>query len=163
MKKVLYMLLLAAAMVAAASCVKFGPNLEDTIFSEDFDTDYEITYGLREVLQADPSAPSGKNIVDECEFFKNFHMTIIFEKGVVAGVEFDHDKMPYDIFPYAIPQGRQSAYYDTEAVPHVLRLTSGEEIAKFVGGEFIIPFTLDCESISYTYKFKTLDSTRENR
>lgn len=148
-------------LFALSSCVEFGAT--DNQFSPDFDTDYEFTYGLRKVVQTDPANPAGIDIAEKLDFFKTYQMKFFVENGKISALQFVNEGMPFDVYSFPLPTEKTAAVYDANAVPPCLKLKTGEVIAEFISGEFQVKFNLDLEEISYTYYFKTLDSTRENK
>ena len=149
----------AALLLAVSSCVEVGPSKEH--LSQDIDSDYEFTYGIREFIEYDAKNPGGINLLDHFDFFDTFKMTLYVEGGKFAYVEIDNGDLPCDEFGFTLPVGKTPCYYDEVAVPHVIRLSTGETIAQFNTGELVLPFTLDSRKISYKMTFQTLNSTRE--
>jgi hypothetical protein len=160
MKRISLILSCLAGLLFAAACVEFYPNENE---AKGFDSDYDFTYGLRSVLEVDPGHPAGIDIVDKLDFFATYKMKLYVEDGTICAVEFTNDQMPFDVYPFSLPTGKVAARYDAKSVPPTLKLASGEVIAQFLRGEFVVPFHLDYDQISYTYYFKTLETTRENR
>ena len=144
---------------ALSSCVEVAPTKEH--LSKDIDTDYEFTYGIREFIEYDAKNPGGINLLDHFDFFDTFKMKFYVENGKFAYVEIDNGDLPFDEFGFTLPQGKTPCYYDEVAVPHEIRLSTGETIVQFNTGELVLPFVLDSKKISYKMTFQTLDSTRE--
>ena len=144
---------------AVSSCVEVGPVQEH--YTLDTDADYEFTYGIREFIDYDAKNPGGINLMDHFDFFDTFKLKFYVEDGKFAYVEIDNGDLPFDEFGFTLPSGKTPCYYDEVAVPHVIKLATGETIVEFNTGEFILPFSLDSKKISYKITFQTLDSTRE--
>lgn len=124
--------------------------------TDNYPTDYDVVYGLRQVLQYDPMNIDGINIVDKLGFFSSLRFTIHFEESKVAGVTFSNGEVPFSAFGFAVPEGRFDCVLDTDVIPNVLRTTDGKTIAQFTNGEFSIPFRLDHSTVSYKYTFKSV-------
>ncbi len=149
----------ACALLAVSSCVDVGPSKAH--LTQDIDSDYEFTYGIREFIEYDAKNPGGINLLDHFDFFDTFKMTLYVENGKIAYVDIDPGDLPCDVFGFTLPSGKTPCYYDEVAVPHEIRLSTGETIVQFNTGEFVLPFSLDSRKISYKMTFLTLDSTRE--
>lgn len=157
--KISGLLTAALFLLAVSSCVEVGPVQEH--FTQDIDSDYEFTYGIREFIEYDAKNPGGINLMDHFDFFDTFKLKFYVEGGKIAYLEIDNGDLPFDEFGFTLPTGKTACYYDEVAVPHEIRLSTGETIVQFNTGEFVLPFTLDSKKISYKITFQTLDSTRE--
>ncbi len=160
MKKSIFVLF--AFIVMFASCTK---AYQKNTHLDDFDLDYDFTYTLRQVLQYDVANPGGVNLYEEYDFFKDdsFNVKFYVENGEISFIEFDNGNIPFSVLNYEFPTGKVPCYYDKRDVPPSLRLSTGEKIADFKSGEFIMEFQLDCSDISYKYNFKTVNSSRDNK
>ena len=167
-KNIAKMLVLLSALFVMASCditgltpnVEVAPN-EQSLRDNGMDTDYDFTYGLREFMQFSPKNPMGINLMSYYDFFDTFRLKIYVVKGQISALEITNGDIPCNQFGFALPAGKVDCYYDETAVPHAIRLKTGETIAVMKGGELEFPFVLDCQDLSYRMRFTTLDSTRE--
>ena len=160
MKRLIKILLLIGAFaLTAVSCTEVAPTAGQ--LSADIDKDYEFTYGIREFVQYDPKNPGGINLVTYFDFFSTYALKLYVVDGKISYLELDMGELPFDMYSYNVPTGKVECYYDEVSIPHLLRLKTGEPIATFVNGEFIINLVLDCKDISYRLNFKTTETTRE--
>lgn len=167
-KNIAKMLVLLSALFVMASCditiltpdVQVAPN-EQSLRDNGMDTDYEFTYGLREFMQYSPKNPKGTNLIPYFDFFGGFALKIYVEEGKIAHLEITNGDIPCNQFGFTLPAGKVDCFYDETAVPHALKLSTGETIAVFQDGEFVFPFVLDCEDLSYKMTFTTLETTRQ--
>ena len=159
-KTIAKLLVLVSAIFVAFSCVEVYPT-EESLRDGNMDSDYEFTYGLREFMQYSPKNPSGTNLVPFYDFFGSFTLKIYVVEGKISFLEINNGDIPCDQYGFTLPSGKVACHYDAVAVPHALKLESGETIAIFQNGEFVFPFVLDCEDLSYKMAFSTLESTRE--
>jgi len=128
---------------------------------DSMDSDYEFTYGIREFLEYDAKNPGGVNLVPYFDFFKTFALKIYVVDGKISFLEIDNGDLPCDEYAFTLPEGKVACYYDEVAIPHALKLYSGDTIATFEGGELVFRFVLDSQKISYKMTYTTIESTRE--
>jgi hypothetical protein len=126
--------------------------------TDNYPTDYDLVYGLRQVLQYDPINVDGVNLVDKLDFFGSLRFTIHYEGGKVVAATFSNGEVPFSAFGFSVPSGRFECRLDTDMLPNSLVMANGDVIAQFKNGEFAIPFQLDHSTVSYKYTFKGLDS-----
>lgn len=151
-KSIIYFLLTVS--IAFTGC----EDENRTLMSNDTPGDYDIQYGLFHVYQYDEVNINGIDIASKLDFFDSFRLTLHYTDNRISGVTFDNGEVPFLPFGYEIPEGRQEAYLNTDAVPNELRLKGSETVvAYFEKGEFIIPFQLDCSALSYKYTFKSIN------
>lgn len=152
MKRFLYILLAVSGLIALSAC-----GTESTEMSKDYPSDYDINYALRKVLEKDPVNVNGIDVYPYFDFFKSLRFTIHVREGKMSSIEFSNGDIPFSPFGFDIPSGDAECWFDTENVPNALRLKStGEAVAYFKGGEFYIPFQLDCKDINYEFTFKEI-------
>lgn len=159
-KTISKLLVLASALFALSACVEVAPT-EKSMIDKNMDSDYEFTYVLREFMQYSPTNPAGTNLIPYYDFFGDFTLKLYVVDGKISFLEIDNGSIPCDQYGFTLPSGKVACEYDSVAVPHALKLASGETIAVFQSGEFVFPFVLDCEELSYKMTFSVLESTRE--
>lgn len=123
---------------------------------EDPDT-YTVTYGLDKVLLCAPENTNGTNIIGKFDFFSRTRMTLNVSPTQTS-VVFDNGDIPF--YPYAekLPEGAIPCELDTNASPNVLRIKDTNTVlATFEKDGFTISFQLDCKSLTYKYKFKSIN------
>jgi len=125
--------------------------------TDDYPTDYDLVYGLRQVVQYDPVNVDGVNLVDRLDFFSKLRFTIHYEGGKVVAATFSNGEVPFSAFGFEVPEGRFECRLDTDVTPNALVTADDETIALFTNGEFSIPFRLDHSTISYKYTFKSVE------
>lgn len=152
--------LCSVLLFLAAGCVEVAPTPEQ--LSVGVDKDYEFTYGIRQFMEYDAKNPAGINIEPYFDFFKTFSLKIYVVDGKLSFLEIDNGDLPCDLYPFRLPSGKVECVYDQDVIPHVLRLVTGETLATFKDGEFIVTFSLDSEEINYKVTFKTIETTRED-
>jgi hypothetical protein len=150
------------ALILAAASLQFalsGCKEDDRTKMNQSDlTDYDVTYGLRQVMQYDPMNIDGINIIDKFDFFGTFRLVIHYTGGKISAVTFSNGDIPFSPVDFVVPTGTTEAYLDTDALPNVIRLRqNGEAIATFTKGEFNITFRLDSPLLSYRYTFKSVE------
>lgn len=158
-KKIL-MTVCLAAVLPLAGCVEVAPT--DKQMAHDTDKDYEFTYGIRQFLEFDAKNPAGINIAPYFDFFETFTLKIYVVDGKLSFLDINYGDLPCDIYPFNLPAGKVECFYDETAIPHALKLATGETLATFEGGEFVVKFVLDSQEINYKVTFKTLETTRED-
>jgi hypothetical protein len=125
--------------------------------TDDYPNDYDLVYGLRQVMQYDPVNVDGVNLVDKLDFFSTLRFTIHYEGGKVVGATFSNGDVPFSAFGFAVPEGRFECRLDTDVIPNALVMSDGKTIAQFTNGEFSMPFQLDHSTVSYKYTFKGVE------
>lgn len=159
-KNIAKLLVVAVSALFLSACVEVAPS-EESLRDSNFDTDYDFTYGLREFMQYSPKNPAGTNLIPYYDFFGSYTLKIYVVNGKISFLEINNGDIPCDQYGFTLPSGKVPCKYDSQVVPHALKLESGETIAIFQNGEFVFPFTLDCEDLSYKMTFSTIESTRE--
>ena len=165
-KNLFIILVLVSAALALAACDITMPYQvvspsESSLTDNGMDTDYEFTYGLREFMQYSPKNPAGTNLIPYFDFFGGFALKIYVVGGKISFLEITNGDIPCDQFGFELPSGKVACQFDEKAVPGALKLSTGETVAVFQNGEFIFPFVLDCEELSYKMTFTTLETTRK--
>ena len=153
-KIIKYSLLLFAAcsLLLQSSCKPASAEADP-----DYPSDYDINYELREVLEIDPVNVKGIDVYPYFDFFKTFRFTIHVRDGKMSTVSIENGNMPFSPFSFDTASGEMECYFDSQSSPNALRLKSnGEVIGYFKTGEFYIPFQLDCDQLSYEYRFKEI-------
>lgn len=140
--------------------VEVAPD-QESLTDNSMATDYEFTYVLREFMQYSPKNPSGTNLIPFYDFFGGFALKLYVVDGKISFLEITNGDIPCDQYGFDLPSGKVACYFDDVAVPNALKLQSGETIAVYQGGEFIYPFVLDCQDLSYKMTFSVLESTRK--
>lgn len=167
MRKNLYIILvLMSAALALVACDIAMPYQvvapsENSLTGNGVDTDYEFTYGLREFMQYSPKNPSGTNLIPYFDFFGSYYLKLYVVGGKISFLEISNGDIPCDQYGFELPVGKVACQFDEKAVPGALKLSTGETVAVFQNGEFIFPFVLDCEELSYKMTFTTLETTRK--
>ncbi|MBQ3723312.1 MAG: hypothetical protein II851_06340 [Bacteroidales bacterium] len=167
-KSIISLLVLLPFLFVTNSCditaLRVGQEVapsEESFRSNGIDTDYEFTYGLREFMQYSPKNPSGTNLIPYYDFFGGFALKLYVVGGKISFLEITNGEIPCDQYGFTLPSGKVACVYDEVAVPHALKLSTGETIAVFQSGEFVFPFILDCEELSYKMTFSTIETNRE--
>lgn len=167
-KQIILLLALLPFLFATVSCditalrggTEVAPS-EESLRDKGVDPDYEFTYGLREFMQYSPKNPSGTNLIPYYDFFGGFALKLYVVGGKISFLEITNGEIPCDQYGFELPSGKVACFYDEVAVPHALKLQNGGTIAVFQDGEFVFPFVLDCEELSYKMTFSTIESNRE--
>ncbi len=153
MKKILLMAAAASMLFAAAGCGELSDKMTET-----YPTDYDVTYGLRQVLQYDPMNIDGINVGPKFDFFETLRFTIHYTGGRITAASFTNGGVPFSPFGFNVPDGRFEVDFDTDVSPNELRVKgSANVLAYFLNGEFSVPFRLDHSTISYKYTFKGVE------
>ncbi|MDR0509745.1 MAG: hypothetical protein LBH06_01460 [Rikenellaceae bacterium] len=150
----------ALILAAASLLLSFSGCKEDdrTKMDQSDRTDYDLVYGLRQVMQYDPMNIDGINIVDKFDFFGTLRLTIHYAGGKISAVTFSNGNIPFAPVDFTVPTEKTEAFLDTDVLPNVIRLKeSGKAIATYLRGEFIITFRLDSPLVSYKYTFKSVE------
>ena len=124
----------------------------------DYPADYDITYGLRQVMQYDEMNINGINVVEKLSFFETFRLTIHYTDSKISAVTLSNGNIPFSPYDFDIPAGKTACYLDTDVLPNELRIAgTNNVVAYFQNGEFSIPFKLDCAALDYKYTFKSVN------
>ena len=154
MKKNVFIFTVISVLLSLSGCdtnarLEIDPN---------YPADYDIQYGIRQVMQYDEVNINGIDIAEKLPFFETFRLTIHYTDSKISGVTFSNGDIPFSPYDFAVPAGKIDCYLDTDALPNELRITGTKNvIAYFQSGEFSIPFMLDCQSLSYKYTFKSVN------
>jgi len=154
MKKIINSTLLVAFAMLLASC-QYAYHKNDTYSKQHDDNAVEV-FALSSVREYDPFNPTGVEIAGEFEEFETLRLTVYYENGSIANVEFDNGDIPFSPVSFALPEGKVSCTYDDGTYPPVLRLGTGEALVKMVNNEPVFTFSLDYNKIRYEYKFKAV-------
>lgn len=151
MMKIKSLLFSAVSMLfVAASCTGVSTEMD-----KNYNQDYEINYELRSVLEKDPVNINGIDVYPYFDFFKSLKFTIKVKGGKMTSVIYDNGDIPFSPFTFAAPSGEVACEFDDTVSPNVLKLKeSGDVIATYRNGELYIPFVLDCEELTYEFRFK---------
>ena len=153
MKRILNYLLICAFTCLSFGCVKVIHGGIDIAQHDDNATEHYI---LRQVLEMDPLNPTGIDIYSHFKEFATLSMSIYYEDGKIAYVEFDNGDIPYNPLSFVVPSGKISCSYDNGSIPPVIRLSTGEVLAQMIQNEPVIAFSLDYNKIKYKYTFKAV-------
>ena len=119
--------------------------------------DYEINYGIRQVMQYDEVNINGVDLAAKFPFFETLKFTIHYTDSKITGVTFSNGEVPFSPYDFEIPSGKVNCYLETNVLPNELRIAgTNHVIAYFQKGEFTVPFKLDCPSLDYKYTFKSV-------
>ena len=154
MKKYALIFTVISVLFSLSSC-----EINDrTDMSSDYPADYDIEYGIRQVMQYDEVNINGIDLAAKFSFFETFRLTIHYTESKISGVTFSNGEVPFHPYNFEVPAGKISCYLDTDVLPHELRITgTNNVIAYFQSGEFSIPFKLDCPELDYKYTFKSVN------
>lgn len=132
-------------------CIKDVSNQ----MSEDYPENYDIEYGIRQVLQYDPVNINGIDISKKMDFFSSLKFGLHYEEGKIVRVTYSNGNVPFSPFNFDNESDFEvECELDTNVFPNELRVKDTDRvIAYFQNGEFTMPFTLDCGSINYKYTF----------
>ena len=159
MKKIAKLLALVPLLFVMSACVEVYPSKESLV-DNSIDSDYEFTYVLHEFMQYSPKNPSGTNLIPYYDFFGGFALKLYVVGGKISFLEITNGDIPCDQYGFELPSGKVACTFDETAVPHALKLSGGETVAVYQDGEFVFPFVLDCQDLSYKMTFSTLETTR---
>jgi hypothetical protein len=153
MKKYVLIFAIVSGLFSFSSC-------EDTDrlkMISDYPADYEITYGIRQVMQYDEVNINGIDLAAKLPFFETFKLTISYTDSKISAVTLSNGDVPFSPYDFDIPTGKTACYLDTDVLPHELRIAgTNNVIAYFQNGEFSIPFRLKCQALDYKYTFKSV-------
>ncbi|MGQ8335003.1 hypothetical protein ACUNWD_00510 [Sunxiuqinia sp. A32] len=125
----------------------------------DYPLNYDIEYGIRQVLQYDPMNINGINVSDKLDFFSTIKFTLHYNDGKLTGLTYSNGDVPFS--PFGFEGGEEldvDCELDYDVFPNELRiLGTNQVVAYFQNGEFIMPFQLDCDLLSYKYTFKNIE------
>ena len=140
---------LFSAVILLSSCVGEGTEMD-----LDYNGTYDVTYCLKSVLEYDSVNVGGINVYPYFDFFKSFRFTIHFVDEKISSVNLNNGDIPVSPYSFSLSEGDVDCYLETSVVPYELRVkSSGDVLAYYLRGEFYIPFQLDCDEISYEYRF----------
>jgi hypothetical protein len=143
----------ASMLFGAAGCYETSDKMTDN-----YPADYDVTYGLRQVVQYDPMNIDGINVGPKFDFFNTLRFTIHYTDGRITAAGFTNGGVPFSPFGFNVPDGRFEVDFDTDASPNELRIKGTDNVlAYFMNGEFSVPFRLDHSTISYKYTFKGVE------
>jgi hypothetical protein len=153
MKKYVLIFAIVSVLFSFLRC----DNTDRLIMTSDYPADYDITYGIRQVMQYDEVNINGIDLAAKLPFFETFRLTIHYADSKVSAVTLSNGNIPFSPYDFDIPAGKTACYLDTEALPNALRIAGTDHvIAYFQNGEFSIPFKLDCSALDYKYTFKSV-------
>jgi hypothetical protein len=154
MKKQVLIFAIVSVLFSFSSC----DNTDRLNMISDYPADYDITYGLRQVMQYDEVNISGIDIAAKLPFFATFSLTIHYTDSKISAVTLSNGEIPFSPYDFDIPTGKTACYLDTDALPNELRIVGTTNvIAYFQNGEFSIPFKLNCAALDYKYTFKSIN------
>ncbi len=149
---ILFLTTLIAAMSVAISCKELSNEMDP-----DYNGTYDLVYCLKSVKQYDPVNVGGIDVYKYFDFFKSLTFTIHFVDEKVSSINFENGSIPFLPYTFNVPSGDIDCYLETSITPYELRIKSNDDvIAYYLRGEFYIPFQLDCEEISYEYRFSSV-------
>ncbi len=127
--------------------------------TDDYPQNYDITYELRQVLQYDPMHISGIDISKKLDFFKTVKFTLHYNDSKLTRLTYSNGNVPFSPFSFeGNPDVEADCELDYSVSPNELRVSGTDKvIAYYQNGEFIMPFQLDCSSISYKYTFVNVE------
>jgi len=154
MKKNVFIFIVVSVLLSFSGC-----NTNDRLLMDkNYPADYDITYGIRQVMQYDEVNINGIDIAGKLPFFETFRLIIHYTDSKISGVTFSNGEIPFSPYDFEVPDGKIDCYLNTDALPSELRITgTNNVIAYFQNGEFSIPFKLDCPALSYKYTFKSIN------
>jgi len=127
--------------------------------SADFPQDYDIEYEIRQVMQYDPLNINGIDISEKLDFFSTVRFTLNYTGGEITSLSYSNGDVPFSPFGFeADSQIDAECELNYDVLPNELRIKGTENVvAYFQNGEFIMPFQLDCGSISYRFTFADVE------
>lgn len=127
--------------------------------SSDYPQNYEVNYQLRQVLQYDPMNINGIDVAKKLAFFNSLRFTLQYNEGKLTKLKYSNGVVPFSPFNFdAETEFEVDCELDYEVFPNELRVRGTDKvIAYYQNGEFIMPFQLDCSSISYKYTFVNVE------
>jgi len=126
--------------------------------SDDYPQDYDIEYGIRQVLQYDPVNIKGIDVAGKLSFFNDIRFSLHYNDGKITHFTYSNGDAPFSPFDFEIAEGvKIECEMNYDIMPNELRIKgTNNVVAYFQNGEFTMPFQLDCGSISYRYTFKSV-------
>ena len=123
--------------------------------SADFQQNYDINYEIRQVLQYDAMNINGIDISEKVDFFSTVEFTLRYNDGKITGLTYSNGDVPFSPFSFETDSEIDvDCELDYDVMPNELRIAGTDDvIAYYQNGEFIMPFQLDCSSVSYKYTF----------
>jgi hypothetical protein len=153
MKKYVLIFAIVSVLFPFSSC----DDTDRLIMKPDYPADYDIMYGIRQVMQYDEMNVNGIDLAAKFPFFDTFRLTIHYTDSKISAVTLSNGNIPFSPYDFAIPAGKTECELDTEAIPNELRIVGTDNVvAYFEKGEFSIPFTLECSALNYKYTFKSI-------
>ena len=143
---------IVAALSLLSSCVEVMPK--NTEFDSPNTGTYDYTFVLNKALEIDPLNTTGIDLMPYLDWFSSFQFKVYVVDGKYTACEIDNGNIPFSPYTFAIPQGKVNCKFDTSSSPWTLKLDSGDVVAVYKQGQFMIPFQLDCADISYEYWLK---------
>ena len=127
--------------------------------STDYPQNYNITYQLRQVLQYDPMNINGIDVSKKLAFFNSLRFTLQYNEGKLTKLKYSNGLVPFSPFSFdAESEFEADCELDYNVFPNELRIRgTNKVVAYYQNGEFIMPFQLDCSSISYKYTFVNIE------
>jgi hypothetical protein len=154
MKKQVLIFTIVSVLFSLSSC----DNADRLTMSSDYPTDYDITYGIRQVMQYDEVNINGIDLATKLPFFETFKLIIHYTDNKISAVTLSNGDIPFSPYNFDIPSGKTACYLDTNVLPNELRITgTNNVIAYFQNGEFSVPFKLNCSALDYKYTFKSVN------
>ncbi len=153
MKNKIFFMLLAITFSFA------GCEERTTRMLEDYPENYEINYGLRQVLQYDPFNIKGIDISKKLDFFGTVRFTLYYTDGKLTHLKFSNGDVPFSPFSFEMNGDLDvDCEMNYDVSPNELRIRGTDKVvAYFIDGEFVMPFQLDCQLLNYKYTFKSIE------
>ena len=154
MKQNVLMITIISVLLSFSGC-----NTDERLkMDSDYPADYDIQYGIRQVMQYDEININGIDIAAKMPFFETFRLTIHYTNSKISAITYSNGDVPFSPYNSELPNGKIDCYLDTQALPNELRIKGTDNvIAYFQNGEFSVPFKLDCPLLSYKYTFKSVN------
>lgn len=154
MKKNIIALAIVSVLVTFSGC----DTNDRTLMDSGYPSDYDINYGIRQVMQYDEVNINGIDLAARFPFFDTFRLTLHYTDSKISGATLSNGDVPFSPYKFDIPAGKVDCYLDTSVLPNELRITGTEHvIAYYRDGEFSVPFKLDCPALDYKYTFKSIN------
>ncbi len=117
-----------------------------------------VNYQLDKVLQCDPVNTDGTDITNKLDFFSSPARISVSISPTKTLFTFENGEL-IPFYPFAEElQSPVECELDTAVVPNELRRKdTGEVLATFENDGFVISFHLDSKSLTYKYKFKSIN------
>ncbi len=154
MKRNLLFFAVIAVLLSFAGC-----NTDDRyLMNKDYPADYDVEYGIRQVMQYDEVNINGIDVATKFAFFETLRFTIHFTDSKISAVTFTNGDVPFSPYDFTVPTEKVACYLNTDVLPNELRITATEQVlAYYKSGEFTVPFKLDCQALDYKYTFKSVN------